>query len=286
MTDPVRAAAGAKINLFFRALAREDSGFHQIETLLCRISLADELVIERTSSSGVALSSSGYPCGQPSDNLAVRAAQLVLDATGAPFGVRIALDKRVPPGSGLGGGSSDAAETLLAVNALANNAVPRHELLQLAARLGADVPFFVTGARCALAWGRGDRMLRLDPLPPQPGLLMLPKAPVSTATAYGWLAQARQTESRRGALLLETGSLTRWSDVARMSGNDFERAVFAHRTDIRASFEAAAGTRPMLCRLAGSGGAVAAVYRTERDRDAAVSQLGSKHGVVVPIVAG
>src|SRR6185503_5463540 len=101
--------------------------------------------------------------GPADENLAVRAARMVLDATGNRFGVTIKLRKRIPVRAGLGGGSSDGAAALLAVNALAGNAVPRHELLHFAARLGADVAFFATGAPLAVAWGRGVRLLRVAP---------------------------------------------------------------------------------------------------------------------------
>ena len=154
MTDAVRIHAHAKINLFLRILARESSGFHQIETAFALLELADELVVRR-GGSGVSLEVEGLPSppdlGPADENLAVRAARMVLDATGNRFGVAIALTKRIPVRAGLGGGSSDGAAALHAVNALAGNPVPRHELQHFAAKLGADVPFFAGGAPLALA---------------------------------------------------------------------------------------------------------------------------------------
>src|SRR4249920_2927680 len=105
--------APAKINLFLRVLAREESGYHGIETLFCRISLADTLAVARADGRTVTLTSEGEECGPP---------------------------------AGLGGGSSDAAAALDGVNQLLGNPIPRHELLQLASKLGADVPFFLSGA--------------------------------------------------------------------------------------------------------------------------------------------
>ena len=279
MPDVVRAAAHAKLNLFLRVLAREADGFHGLETLFCRISLADELAIERTTS-GVALETD-VDLGPAERNLAVRAAEQVLNATGRRFGVRIALTKRIPVGAGLGGGSSDAAATLLAVNALAGNAVPRHELLQLAARLGSDVPFLVSGAALALAWAHGDRMIRLAPLPAAPILLLTPPHPVSTAAAYGWLDAARQGPFRRGALALDRDALSSWGDIGRMAGNDFESAVFEHHPEVREAFGALAGTHPLVCRMTGSGSTLFAVYRSPRDRDDAQMMLGRRHGTVL-----
>src|SRR5206468_1654995 len=138
VTDAVRVAAHAKLNLLLRILAREaPAGYHQIETAFALLELSDELMVTRTAS-GVALTLQGPDLGAPEQNLAVRAARAVLEATGHRFGVALELTKRIPVRSGLGGGSSDGAAALHAVNALADNAVPRHELLHVATRLGAD----------------------------------------------------------------------------------------------------------------------------------------------------
>jgi len=218
--------------------------------------------------------------GPAAQNLAVRAAERVLDATGRRFGVHLVLDKRIPAQAGLGGGSSDGAAAMIAVNRLANDAVPRHELLQFAAHLGSDVPFFLSGARLALAWSRGERMIRLPPLPPAPVLLLVPPIGVPTAEAYQWVDETRAS-GRRGAVALEPESLGNWGDVARMSGNDFEAAVFAKRPAVHAAFEALVATRPVLCRMSGSGSALLAVYRSDRDRADAREMLGRKHGTLI-----
>ncbi|HEU4827860.1 MAG TPA: 4-(cytidine 5'-diphospho)-2-C-methyl-D-erythritol kinase [Gemmatimonadales bacterium] len=281
--EPIRLRAPAKVNLLLRVLARESDGYHGIETLFCLLDLADELEAERTEAPGVTIDVDGdIDTGPASHNLAVRAAHAVLDATGRRFGVRLRLRKRIPAGAGLGGGSSDAAAALAAVNQLANNAVPRHELLQFAARLGSDVPFFFSGAALALGWGHGERLLRLPPLPAAPVLLVTPPIPVSTADAYGWVAEARQSQGRRGAVALDLGALRTWGDIGRMAGNDFESPVFSHVPAVRAAFEALVRTRPLLCRMSGSGSTIFAVYRSERDRDDARMMLGAKHGELRP----
>jgi 4-diphosphocytidyl-2-C-methyl-D-erythritol kinase len=196
------------------------------------------------------------------------------------------LTKRIPAGAGLGGGSSDAAAALLGVNALANNAVPRAELFNMAHRLGADVPFFLSEAPLALAWGRGQRLLRLPPLDPHPMLLVIPETPVVTAEAYQWVDEVRQQGGVRGAVAFDLDVLSRWSDVARLAGNDFESPVFGRIPTIRAAFDALARTRPILCRMTGSGSALFAIYRNARDRDDAAMQLGSKHGRLIATLTG
>lgn len=280
MSDSVRLSAPAKVNLFLRVLAREEGGYHGIETLFCRVSLADEVEATRVETPGVTLDAGSADLGPDADNLAVRAAKLVLASTGNRFGVRLRLDKQIPVRAGLGGGSSDAAAALVATNALASNAIPRHELLQLAARLGSDVPFFVSGASLALAWGHGERMLRLPALPPAPALLLTPNAPVSTPEAYAWVDAARADGGRRGAVALDLDALRTWGDVGRMAGNDFEAAVFGKHPAVRAAFEALVGTRPLVCRMSGSGSTLFAVYRSTRDRDDARMTLGTRHGAL------
>jgi 4-diphosphocytidyl-2-C-methyl-D-erythritol kinase len=282
MPDRIRLAAHAKLNLFLRVLAREADGYHGLETLFARLDLHDDLEAARREAPGVGLEVEGDDCGPPEENLAVRAARMVLEATGHRFGVALRLVKRIPVGAGLGGGSSDAAAALHLVNRLAGDAVPRPELLQFAVRLGADVAFLCSGAPLALAWGRGERMLRLPPLPPQPLLLLLPPRGVATAEAYGWVDALQAGGSRRGAVSYEPASLGTWGDLARLAGNDFESAVFARLPEVRAAFEALARTGPLLCRMTGSGSALFAVYRTERDREDALQQLGRKHGRLLP----
>ena len=273
--DRIRVAAHAKVNLFLRVLARESGGHHQIETAFALLDLADTLEVTRTAA-GVTLSVEGSDLGPVADNLAVRAAEAVLAATGGRFGAHIALAKRIPVRAGLGGGSSDAAAALHAVNALAGGAVPRHELLHLAARLGADVAFFASGAPAALAWGRGERMYRLAPLPALPALVAAPAPGVATADAYRWWDELHPRSEPRGPVVLDADALASWGSVGRLGGNDFEAAVFAHHPDVRAAYEALADTRPFWVRMCGSGSAVAAVYRSEQDRDDAAARIGER----------
>jgi 4-diphosphocytidyl-2-C-methyl-D-erythritol kinase len=279
-TGPVTVTelAHAKANLFLRVLTKEADGYHGLETLFCRLELADTLTARRSEGKGITLEVEGELPGPPADNLAVRAAEAVLHAVRMPFAVQLTLVKRIPVGAGLGGGSADAAAALRAMNQLARHAVPRAELLHLAAQLGADVPFCLSDAPLALGWGHGERMLALPGLPPAPVLLLTPNAPVRTAQAYGWLDAARTSTARRGALVLDAAALSSWSDVARMAGNDFESVVFARLPAIRDAFEALARTGPLLCRMSGSGSTLLAVYRTDPERDDAQMQLGKQWG--------
>jgi 4-diphosphocytidyl-2-C-methyl-D-erythritol kinase len=281
VTDRIEVTAPGKVNLLLRVLAREESGYHGVETLLCRLRLADEITVERASTPGVRLDVQGPDTGPHDQNLVTRAARLVLEATGDPFGVNLTLTKRIPVAAGLGGGSSDAAAALQAVNALAGGAVPAPEILQFAARLGADVPFFLAGGDLALGWGHGDRLIALPSLPSAPMLLVDTGISIPTVDAYGWVDVARADASQRGALGLDLASLSSWGSIGRMAGNDFEAAIFPRHPQIREAFEALARTGPLLCRMTGSGSTVFGVYRTAGDRDEAAIQLGTRFGKVI-----
>ena len=277
MSQALQVECRAKLNLFLRVLAREEDGYHGLETLFCLIDLADTLEAERLDS-GVELDTDAADLGPPEENLAVRAAEMVLAATGRRHGVRLRLTKRIPVQAGLGGGSADAAGALLAVNRIAGHAVPQHELLQFAARLGSDVPFFVGGGSLALAWGRGERMFRLPPLPKAPALLLVPPVRVRTPEAYRWVDQARSAGTSRGAVALDLEALSSWGSIGRMAGNEFESVVWSHHPALRAGYEALVNTHPVLCRMTGSGSTLFAVYRTPRERDDARMMLSPKLG--------
>lgn len=280
MTDRVAIRAHAKANLFLRVLAREASGFHQLETLFTLLELHDELVVERTAG-GVTLTTEGADTGPAQENLAYRAAARVLEATGSRFGVRLRLVKRIPVRAGLGGGSSDGAAALHAVNRLAEDAVPRHEILQFAAQLGSDVPFFASGAPTALAWGRGERLFRLRAPQAAPALLVVPRFGISTKAAYELLDAGAAREQRRGPVVLERDAFATWGGIGRLGGNDFEGPVFGKEPELRAIFERVAGTHPLLVRLSGSGSAVVAIYKSEAERAGAALEIGSRDREVI-----
>ncbi len=276
MSDTVRISAHAKTNLFLRVFSRDASGFHGIETAFTLLELADEMVVERTALEGkVELSVDGEDAGPTEENLAYRAAHAVLHATANRFGVRIHLKKIIPVRAGLGGGSSDAAAALHAVNSIADHAVPRTEILQFAARLGSDVPFFACGVPMALGWNRGERLFRIAGPPEAPVLLALPSIGISTAHAYELLDAVRHEQVARGSVVLDHDAFRQWGGIGRLGGNDFESVVFGKEPELKDLFERLAQTRPLLLRLAGSGSAIIAVYKSDRERDDAAMTIGT-----------
>ena len=188
----MQAFAPAKINLSFEIKYRRDDGFHEIETLMAPISLADRLTIERSkTTSGIQFScdDSSLPSGD--DNLVVRAARLFREKTQIEEGIEIALEKKIPHGAGLGGGSSDAATTLLGLNELFETRLDQKELITLAAQIGSDVPFFILGS-AATCRGRGE-IVEPARLPGRFTLLLMkPDFGVPTPWAYGRWKESRE----------------------------------------------------------------------------------------------
>jgi 4-diphosphocytidyl-2-C-methyl-D-erythritol kinase len=280
MTDRITVAAHAKANLFLRVLAKEASGYHSLETLFALLELHDELTVERIGD-GIELTVEGWDTGPVQENLAYGAAAMVRQATGRRFGVRMHLVKRVPVRAGLGGGSSDGAAALHAVNALADNPIPRHELYQLASKLGSDVPFFASGASLALAWGRGERLLHLPAPKPAPVLIAVPSFGISTKVAYGLVDAAQAEGQPRGAVAFDQTVFETWGGIGRLGGNDFESVVFQQEPALRELFERMAETRPLLVRLSGSGSAVFAIYKNDTDRDSAAQSIGEQDRTLI-----
>ena len=225
-----RTVAQAKINLFLRVLARETSGYHQIETLFQRLELGDDVVV-RATERGRVLDCRGADTGPVERNLAWRAALAYAEATGWPNGFAIEIDKKIPVGGGLGGGSADAGAVLRCLNALAPAPLDQPDLLALAAPLGADVPFLTCDAPLALAWGRGERMLALPPLPERTAHLALFDAGVATGPAFAALA-ARRGDAVPRPIIWSAARFATWDDVALVATNDFEDVVLRDRPDI------------------------------------------------------
>lgn len=276
MSAGLRVQAPAKINLWLRVFGRDAKGYHAIETLYQLVSITDELILERTDS-GVSLAGAPPALGAVGDNLIVRAAQAFFRAAGVKGGTAVTLSKRIPWNAGLGGASSDAAAVLLGLNRLYGNRLPYGELMEIGAALGSDVPFFLTLAPLALAWGRGERLLSLPPLPSRPLLVVPPPAPVKTAEAYGWIDRDRGSEDTgEFAAVFPQAALTSWAEVRKRSHNDFEPVVAGRVPAIGHWLDRVRSTQALLVRLAGSGGAIVAIYETAEARDAAWRRLGAE----------
>lgn len=255
--------AQGKINLFLRILAREASGHHALETLFARLDLADDITV-RPSAGPRSVDCRGADVGPAESNLAYRAAVAYSDAAGWPGGFAIEIDKRIPVGGGLGGGSADAGAVLRALNALARTPLPSGQLLQIAGTLGADVPFMTLEATWALGWGRGHRLLELAPPPSMPVSLVTFPFGVSSGAAFGWVADSRAggfhiVEPRA----LSRGDLAHWDSIAVLASNDFETEVTRRHPVIARSLASARAANPLVAQLSGSGSTVFVISRAD-----------------------
>jgi 4-diphosphocytidyl-2-C-methyl-D-erythritol kinase len=259
----VEVAAQAKVNLRLRVLAREASGFHQIETLFLRLTLADIVRVRRAKARTLDVSGSvdRTALGPTERNLAWRAAMAHADAASTRDGFAIELEKHIPIGGGLGGGSADAGAVLRALDAMAEPPLGERRLQEIAATLGADVPFLTSEHAYVLAWGRGERMLALRAPPTREVLLLIPPFSVNTAQAYGWLAAARAagTTEGREPLTLDPASLSHWETIQRLATNDFQPVVAERHPEIAAIIAGLTSVECAVAMMSGSGSTVFAV---------------------------
>ncbi|MBK6941896.1 MAG: 4-(cytidine 5'-diphospho)-2-C-methyl-D-erythritol kinase [Planctomycetes bacterium] len=182
----VVVSAPCKLNLWLEITGKRADGYHELFTIFHAIDLADRLTVVRTDGEGITLTTCGRPCPADPSNLVWKAAEALFSRTGRRFGLTVELEKRVPSGAGLGGGSSDAAAMLIAMNLLADARCSDAMLHECAAELGSDVPFFLLGGT-ALARGRGERLEAILPerAPHRWFVVVFPGVEAPTAKVYG-----------------------------------------------------------------------------------------------------
>ncbi len=255
----MQVVAPAKINLSLKTLGRRSDGFHEIETLIAPITLCDQLEISKSdSSNGVQFSCNDPSVPQCDDNLVVRAAKSFFAATKLKPAVCIELKKRIPHGAGLGGGSSDAASTLLALNELFETNLPREALSKIAETIGSDIPFFIFQS-AAVCKGRGELVTSLKLRQSLSLLLLKPGFAVSTSWAYHHWGGSREI-SRVSYATQEFGGQTFVNDLERPA---FEKFVFLAQLKMWLLKQPEVGAALM----SGSGSATFAVLRDDAEAD-------------------
>ena len=255
----MQVIAPAKINLSLKVLGRRSDGFHEIETFIAPISLCDEIKVEKRSGrKGIA-----FRCDDPSvpkgeDNIVVRAATLFFKETKITNSISIALKKRIPHGAGLGGGSSDAASTLMALSELFDTNLPREALAKMAEAIGSDVPFFIFQS-AAVCKGRGELVSPTKLGEPLPLLLLKPEFGVPTQWAYSRWRDSREIPGvSYGAQQFSQQSFL--NDLERPV---FEKFVFLAQLKMWLLKQSEVGAALM----SGSGSTVFAVIRDNTDVD-------------------
>ena len=258
--------APAKLNLFLHVVGRRDDGYHLLQTLFRLVDHGDALRFSPRADGDVRLATP-LPGVPPDSDLTVRAARLLQAETGCRQGVEIAVDKRLPMGGGLGGGSSDAATVLLALNHLWQLGLPRARLQQIGLTLGADVPVFV-GGRNAFAEGVGEALQPLD-LAPAWYVVLEPPVAVPTAAIFGAPELKRDTVPMAAA---------DWAPG--VGGNDLQAVAVARFPPVADHLRWLTARAP--ARMSGSGACVFAEFASQQ---AALAVLGELPSTMVGWVA-
>jgi 4-diphosphocytidyl-2-C-methyl-D-erythritol kinase len=259
--------APAKLNLFLHITGRRPDGYHALQTVFQLLDWGDTLHFTRRDDGRVTRSTdvSGVP---PEHDLTVRAALLLKNHTGSAEGVDIQIDKRLPMGAGLGGGSSDAATTLLALNRLWKLDLPREELQALALKLGADVPFFVFGKN-AFAEGVGEALEAVQ-LPARNFLVVTPRVHVPTAAIFSEKSLTRDSKPLTITDFLAQHSCNaEWPDS--FGRNDIQQVVVGKYAEVARVLRWFDNIAP--ARMTGSGASVFAAFRSRDEAEAVQAKL-------------
>ena len=255
----MQVLAPAKINISLRILGRRSDGFHEIETLIAPISLCDQIKIERRSSKNEIVFRCDNPLVPKGDhNLVVRAAKVFFKEMKLTRGVSIELKKRIPHGAGLGGGSSDAASTLLALNELFETNLPREALAKMAETIGSDVPFFIFQS-AAVCTGRGELVNPVNFRKQLSLLLLKPEFGVPTQWAYSRWRDSREIPGVSYAAQKFAGQ----QFVNDLERPVFEKFVFLAQLKMSLLKQAEVGAALM----SGSGSTIFAVLHDRADAD-------------------
>lgn len=273
--------SSAKINISLRVAGRRADGYHEVRTVLQTISLRDQLTFRSLDDSRLELvcdSCDSEGVATDDSNLIIRAAKLLRERFNINRGARITLDKLIPAGGGLGGGSSNAAVALVGLARLWEIEINHDELAALAAQLGADVPFFLTGGT-ALGTGRGDQIAPLADAPQSSIVIIAPRIKISTAAAYKLLNAPALTKDFAPVNLLVSREESNFSDsLPALLVNDFEPAIFRQHSEIARARDALIEAGATAALLSGSGSSVFGIFETQDGIERAHERLRAEDG--------
>jgi 4-diphosphocytidyl-2-C-methyl-D-erythritol kinase len=264
----------AKVNLSLEVIRRRPDGFHEIETIFQSIDLADRMRIELTDDAKVELTCDVPDIPTDETNLCVRAVVAMRALAGRSLGARIALEKHIPAGAGLGGGSSNAAGVILAIDHALQLETPQKSLDRVAASLGSDVPFMLRGGTM-VGRGRGEILTGLEPV--RGGFFVIVKPPVSIPTAWVYSHLNFRLTGHRHRLNLRAVSavLARFPRAQLPFRNALETVVFPAYPAVGKLWEDLVSERPCFASMTGSGSAVYAIF----DRAARAAEVAERFSV-------
>jgi 4-diphosphocytidyl-2-C-methyl-D-erythritol kinase len=260
--------AGAKINLSLRVGSLRPDGYHDVATVLAALALGDSLELEPAATTQV--EAFGLPGG---DSLVTRALGLLAQRAGHPAGWRVHIDKYVPVGAGLGGGSADAAAALGLANATLSQPLPLDDLISLGAEVGSDVPFFVSGHESALARGRGELLLPCPLRAPAWVVVAWPGVALGTAEVYGRYRPPPNARERVEALAAEPFATEDAEQLALLIENDLAAPAEQLCPPISSLRARLLACGALAASVSGSGSAVFGLFAGEDGARAASEQL-------------
>ena len=283
--NSVELKAYAKINVGLRITGQREDGYHTLKTLFQTVSIHDLVKIELKNEPGVDFDSKGEKVPDGEENLCVSAARLFLESVNQSAGVRIFLDKMIPVGAGLGGGSSDAACVIRGLNDLLNIGLTAGKMENIAAEVGADVPFFIQGG-CRYAEGIGD-LLSPGNIPEDLSVLLaVPEIKIETSWAYNslnHLSLTRDSEDVNLARFPHNGAAALRSKFR----NDFEELVFSSYPEIGRLKELISRSGAVFTSLSGSGSAVYGFFESLTEAENGKRALGeSPRSWVLRLIPG
>ncbi len=262
--------APAKINLFLKILRRRADGYHDIFSLMQKISIYDELIFSPLRR-GIVLHCPGMNLPENDGNLIVRAAKAIFAYANYSGGIEITLIKKIPMTAGLGGGSSDAATTLLALNKICALKLKKNELMAIGAKIGADVPFFVFG-NTALATGIGDKLKHLRNLPPLNLVLIKPPFDISTKMVYESL-NLRLTMGKNNYSIPRFLKL---GDIVQVLQNDLESVSLKIYPELDEFKKMLLGHGALGALMSGSGPTIFGIFRNGKEAKKALECINKE----------
>jgi len=276
MSTAARLVAHAKLNLLLHVFDRRPDGYHEIGTWYVRLALGDDVMV-RVAPGGRSIDCRGADVGPPERNLALRAADAYAGAARWPDGFAIEIDKRIPVGGGLGGGSADAAAVLRALDALAPAPLGTARLAAIGARLGSDIPYLVSTHPVAFATGRGEFLKPMPSLGEAHVALVCPPFGVATADAYAWLDADRAAAGWQPTPA-GYGNFRGWTSFPRDPSNDLESPVSRRHPEIARYIQGLRDAGAQSAGMSGSGSTVFGVF------DSAPDAASLERSVNAPVV--
>ena len=272
----LKSYAPAKINLILRILGKREDGYHEIFSLMQRVSLFDTLYFRPISVPRIELKTNCPFLPTDKSNLIYRAASLFFKEVCSDSGISIYLIKRIPISSGLGGGSSDAATTLLSLNRLFGDCLSKKRLLEMAVSLGSDVPFFIFKST-AIVTGRGENVTPIDLDSHFWYIILCPPIRVSTAKIYSsWKLTKIRNETK----------IPKGKEILRCLENDLEDFAIHYFPEISLAKEMLKEVGAVKALMTGSGGAVFGVFLKKRDAKLAKERIKPPKGWKIFLVKG